>query len=177
MWMAKSAAHIGYVARIRSSDGEVESGTFVAPILQSKGRLNTFRTRDGGLAHDAKAGAVYLAGTSTCCLADRETLTFAGQTVGGYAGSDASLVVFTEALDKRILWTTFGADANKGSPATMALSGRQLAIGAITRGGTAITTETAAQRTPPDLEPCGSSTKPKKDAWLAVVPTGDLMPI
>ena len=176
MWMAKSAAHIGYIARIRSSDGEVETGTFVAPILQSKNRLNTFRTRDGGLVHDARNAAVYLTGTSACCLADRETMTFAGQIVGGYAGSDASLVVFSEALDKRLLWTTFGADRNKGKPATLTLNDSQLAIGVVMDGGTAITTEMSAQRTPPDSEPCGTSTKPNKDAWVGVVPTGHLLP-
>ena len=101
-------------------------------------------------------------------------MTFAGQGVGGYAGSDTSLIVFTEGLDKRLLWTTFGAESNKGKPAALTLSEGQLAIGAVMHGGTAITTENAVQSTPPDLHPCGTSTKPNKDAWVAVVPTGDL---
>lgn len=70
-WMAKSDAHVGYVGRVRASDGRVLSGkdlklrgsschfgsensavgpgTFIAPILRSKQRLNSFRMK--GEAH------------------------------------------------------------------------------------------------------------------------------
>ena len=43
--MAKSDAHVGYVGRVRASDGKVLSGTFIAPILRSQQRLNTFRMK------------------------------------------------------------------------------------------------------------------------------------
>ncbi|CAE7566629.1 AGD9, partial [Symbiodinium pilosum] len=179
MWMAKSDAHVGYVGRVRAKDGHVLGGTFIAPILRSQQRLNTFRMKGSALQFDSKSNSLYVMGTSTCCIPGRTAFTLAGQRVdggdpAGYAGSDPSLVVFDSELRQRRAWTTFSRWRNKGTPAGLSIKDGLMTIAVTTHGGEAITTPNALFPNASESEDqtCEMPEDTKlTDVWLAVLPS------
>ncbi|CAE7329467.1 AGD9 [Symbiodinium sp. CCMP2456] len=179
MWMAKSDAHVGYVGRVRASDGVVVGGTFIAPILRSAQRLNTFRMKGSALQFDAESNSLYVMGTSTCCIPGRTAFTLAGQRVdggdpAGYAGSDPSLVAFDSELRQRRAWTTFSSWRNKGTPAGLSIQNGIMTIAVTTHGGQAITTPNALFPNASEAEDhsCDVPEDTKlTDVWLAVLPS------
>lgn len=179
MWMAKSDAHVGYVGRVRASDGRVLSGTFIAPILRSKQRLNSFRMKGSAMQYDQKSKSLYVMGTSTCCIPGRTAFTLAGQRVdggdpAGYAGSDPSFVAFDYALKTRRAWTTFSSWRNKGKPAGLSIQNGTMTIVVTTHGGRAITTNNSLYPNASESEDssCDVPEDTKlTDVWLAVMPS------
>eukprot|EP00435_Cladocopium_sp_Y103_P041736 s1310_g11.t1 len=179
MWMAKSDAHVGYVGRVRASDGKVLSGTFIAPILRSQQRLNTFRMKGSAMQYDDKSKSLYVMGTSTCCIPGRTAFTLAGQRVdggdpAGYAGSDPSLVAFDFALKTRRAWTTFSAWRNKGTPAGLSIQNGTMTIVVTTQGGRAITTNNSLYPNASESEESSCEVPEDTkltDVWLAVMPS------
>jgi len=179
MWMAKSDAHVGYVGRVRASDGKVLSGTFIAPILRSQQRLNTFRMKGSAMQYDHKSKSLYVMGTSTCCIPGRTAFTLAGQRVdggdpAGYAGSDPSLVAFDFALKTRRAWTTFSSWRNKGTPAGLSIQNGTMTIVVTTHGGRAITTKNSLYPNASESEESSCEVPEDTkltDVWLAVMPS------
>ncbi|MEM1312236.1 MAG: hypothetical protein AAGF07_02115 [Patescibacteria group bacterium] len=151
MWMAKSSAHLGYVAQIDTNTGTVLSGSFNNAVLRSKQRLNTTKIR-GDLAVDNQ-GNVYVTGTSAAHIPGKATWSVDGQKVdngmiNGYAGADPYLLILKPNLDQRILWTTFGQNKHVGFMKGLAIRGNRAGIVSSLFKGKAITTENAVQAQP-----------------------------
>lgn len=65
-------------------------------------------------------GNLFMAGTTFCCLAERNKRQIAGTTVGNYAGGEAFFMALSADMSERYIWTPFTAPGTSAgdSPAT-----------------------------------------------------------
>ncbi|UFX82767.1 S-layer homology domain-containing protein [Candidatus Absconditicoccus praedator] len=107
-WGISGAAHLGYLGRIDTNNGEVKQGQIIVPRL-SNGNGNTFRSKYGEINIDNDGNVVFMA-TSACCGPNRDFLLINGERLGEYIGADNILYVTDETLNERILWTSLSAN-------------------------------------------------------------------
>jgi hypothetical protein len=130
MGAGRAVNRYGFVARFDPATGDLDSGQVVLPRDQTADK--PFGT--GGeflisaLAADGD-GRVYVGGSVTCCIDDREALTIGGVPVGPYAGREPTLLVLSRALDERLTWTTFTASGSTdGTVESLAVRDRRIAL-------------------------------------------------
>lgn len=116
------ATNIGSVkmtwfGRYEPTDGTLVTGQSLLTRRTSNNKGNSIGVN--AITADA-TGRVYLAGSTSCCIKERDSQQIAGITVGGYEGSESYFMALSADFKERLVWTPFaGPDASAGgSPAT-----------------------------------------------------------
>ncbi len=116
------ATNIGSVkmtwfGRYEPTDGTLVTGQSLLTRRTSDNKGNSIGVN--AITADA-TGRVYLAGSASCCIKERDSQQIAGVTVGGYESSESYFMALSADLKERLVWTPFAApnvSAGK-SPAT-----------------------------------------------------------
>lgn len=106
---------MAWFGRFDPATGQLELAQSLLTRLSS-GKGNSISIL--ALTADA-AGNVFIAGNTSCCIANRNSLTFAGQSVGNYESGEAYFLVLSSDFRQRLTWTAFAAPNTSagGSPA------------------------------------------------------------
>jgi hypothetical protein len=137
-----------WYGRYDPADGSLILGQSLLNRLSS-GRGNSISPR--AIMADEQ-GRVFLAGDMACCIANREQLQVAGQSVGGYDSGEAFFLAVQPDFQERIVWTPFTQEGGSagGSPA-VGVSARDgnAAVAIQVDAGKNLITHNALQTIPP----------------------------
>jgi hypothetical protein len=100
-----------FVARFELATGTLQTGQVIVP-RDAGGVGGTLFS--SALAVD-EAGRIFLGGKVSCCLENRDERSVAGQSVGAFAGEEASLLMLSADLRQRLAWTTFTSSGPAGA--------------------------------------------------------------
>jgi len=104
--MQTSDAHLGYLCRINTKNGELEKSNLIVPRLPNND-ANTYKN-DIGYVHADADGYVYTSGTSYAFYKGRETQKIWGKRIGEYGATpDGALMIVAPDFNERPFWGTF----------------------------------------------------------------------
>jgi hypothetical protein len=105
------SAHLPYYARVHPTNGQLITSQMSFPRRDNT-KANAMRL--GDIASSA-SGRLYLGGSASASIANRDGLTINAQPVGGYVGNDRAWMSVAPNFRARNFWTVLAAEGGEGT--------------------------------------------------------------